>query len=43
MVDHRHCWLVVVPSMLVWIGVVVANVPIVASAVFGIVLGYLGC
>ncbi len=39
MVDHRHCWLVVVPSVLVWMGVVVANGLAVASTVFGIVLG----
>jgi hypothetical protein len=41
-VDCRHCWLVVVPSVLVWMGVVVANGPVVASMVFSIVLGYLG-
>ncbi len=43
MVDHRHCWLVKVPSVLVSMGVMVANGPVVASARFGIVLGYLGC
>jgi hypothetical protein len=39
--DHRHCWLNVVPSMLAWMGVMVANDPVVASTVFSIVLGYL--
>jgi hypothetical protein len=29
--------------MLVWMGVVVANGPVVASTVFGIIFGYLGC
>jgi hypothetical protein len=29
--------------MPVWMGVVVANGLVVVSAVFGIVLGYLGC
>jgi hypothetical protein len=29
--------------VLVWMGVAVANGPVVASTVFGIVLGYLGC
>jgi hypothetical protein len=43
MVDCRHCWLVEVLSVLVWMGVVVVNGPIVASMVFGIVLGCLGC
>jgi hypothetical protein len=43
MVDRRHCWLVKVLSVLVWMGVVVANGPVVASTVFGIILGYLGC
>ncbi len=42
MVDLRHCWLVVGPSVLVLMGVVVANGLVVASTVFGIVLGYLG-
>jgi hypothetical protein len=37
MVDHRHCWSVVVPSMPVWMGVMVANGLIVVSTVFGIV------
>jgi hypothetical protein len=31
MVDCRHYWLVVVPSMLVWMGVVSANGLVVAS------------
>ncbi len=42
MVDPRHCWLVLVPSVLIWMGVIVANGLAVASMVFGIVLGYLG-
>jgi hypothetical protein len=43
MVDHRCCWLDIVLSAPVWMGVVVANVLIVALTVFGIVLDYLGC
>jgi hypothetical protein len=43
MVDRKHCWPVVVPSVLVWMSVVAANGLIVASMVFGIVPGYLGC
>jgi hypothetical protein len=43
MVDRRCCWPVVVLSMPVWMDVVVANGFVVASAVFGIVLGYLEC
>ncbi len=43
MVDCRHCWLVKVLSVLVWMGVMVADGPVVTSMVFGIVLGYLGC
>ncbi len=43
MVDRRHCWLVEVLSVLVWMGVVFANGPVDASMVFAIVLGYLGC
>jgi hypothetical protein len=43
MVYHRHCWLVEVLSVLVWMGIVVANSLVVASTVFGITLGYLGC
>jgi hypothetical protein len=39
----RRCWLDVVLSELVWMGVTVANDPIVASRIFGIVLLYLGC
>ncbi len=42
-VDRRHCWPVLVPSMLVWMGIVVANGLVVASMVFGIILGYFGC
>jgi hypothetical protein len=41
--DCRRCWLDVVLSALVWMGVVVANDLIVASTVSGIVLGYLRC
>jgi hypothetical protein len=41
--DRRPCWLVVVPSVLDWMGIVVANGPIVVSTVFSITLGYLGC
>ncbi len=41
--DCRHCWFDLVLSVLVRMGVVVANVPVVASTVFGIFLGYLGC
>jgi hypothetical protein len=41
--DCRHYWHDVVPSALVWMGVMVANGPVVSSMVFGIVLGYLGC
>jgi hypothetical protein len=41
--DGRRYWLDVVLSMLVWMGIVVANDPAVASIVFGIFLGYLGC
>ncbi len=41
--DYRCCWLDLVLYALVWIGVVVASVPVVASTVFNIVLGYLGC
>ncbi len=39
--DRRHCWLVVVLSVLAWMDVAVAIVPIVASMVFGIIRGYL--
>ncbi len=41
--DPRCCWHDVVPSVLVWMGVVVANGLVVASMIFGIVLDYLGC
>jgi hypothetical protein len=43
MADCRCCWPVLVPAVLVWMGVVVANGLVVASTVFGIALGYLGC
>ncbi len=43
MVDRRCCWPVVVPSVLVWMGVIVANDLIVASTVFGFVFCYHGC
>ncbi len=41
--DCRCCWLEVVLFVHVWMDVMVANVPAVASTVFGIILGYLGC
>jgi hypothetical protein len=34
---RRRCWPVVVPSVLVWIGALVATVPVVASLLFGII------
>jgi hypothetical protein len=43
MVDRRCCWLDVAPSVFVWMGIVVVNGLVVASTVFGIVLGYLRC
>jgi hypothetical protein len=39
--DGGRCWHGVVLSALVWMGVMVVNDPIVASTIFGIVLGYL--
>ncbi len=38
--ERKRCWLDVVLSVLVWMGDVVANDPIFASTVFGIILGY---
>jgi hypothetical protein len=40
--DRRLCWLDIVLSALVWMDVMVANVPVVASTVFSIVPGYPG-
>ena len=39
----RHCWPVVGPSALVWMGTSVATVPVVTSLVFGIVPFHLVC
>jgi hypothetical protein len=41
--DHRRFWLDVRLSRLIWMCIVVANGPVVASMEFIIILGFLGC